>query len=504
MAFNFDLNSALAGAKTVSELVNAPREMAMREQMQAEQIASSQQQRALAGQQLEASKFDLGQKQKVVGDEAAVRAANSFLAQVDAYKIASIEKASPKSTAPPAEKWHAVAPIIQPGHIEVLKNSKDGGVSTVKQGDAIVAAATTLLQNPTPPTAEQINPIVDAAAKYQGQFQKEYDPNSFRGQLVNGKVVVYAKDHTGKEVEVDQSDPVNFLKSISSDNRILSSVVSGVNAGRALHGDATVRKELQDKSEWLTTLGKLEDQAVTPEIKQNISILKSIRPEAGMPMLAKLMEHSDSEMKTNRGMEAQALTAPIISLIKKNASGMVGSKAAEYISNPSQDVNDWMTNSANAASIAKIKALGFNPQDIIQNQLMGKSTLLEASEKIGKLRTEETTAAAHKKTSEAAIAAANKKGVTGESSEAIKATLASYDSELKGLLGNVMKTPAENARAEYLKGEVDRLRNALLTSKATPSGKRAVAIPSAIGTNSRLSGNVGLSALMDILGKNQK
>ena len=243
MAFNFDLNSALAGAKTVSELVNAPREMAMKEQMQAEQIASSQQQRALAGQQLEASKFDLGQKQAVATREGEMRGLQQQQGDVVAQikeKNRALDAIANDSAAPARERLSAFASKSTTG---------SGAIAAVKSGklpqlieDANYATQTysQLMKDPQSVTPEQKQGLLDSLGVYYGAYQREFNPDTFKATFDDSthKITITAKDAKGNTVPVDTIDnPSDAVKMYTSDINELRGVHDALTTQLAAKGD---------------------------------------------------------------------------------------------------------------------------------------------------------------------------------------------------------------------------------------------------------------------------
>lgn len=388
MAFDFDLNSALAGAKTAYELAAAPEEAAMKRRLQEEQIAASKQQRAT-------QEFALEEQKKQAGDRDALRNINTQLAGIEAMKQQATKIAADRTQPVDIRRQNAFN-LLQKGQIAVLKNNPGTfGSDVVDEGNKLATEYGQLvsaMQNNngqiTWDTKDKVADMVNRAAKYTGQYQTEYDKDTFRGQLMqDGSVNVYAKDKEGRDVLVDTyKNPHELATMIHSDNRALDAVSDALKVSAAKYGDTTW-KDIEAKNLHLTEVEKLENVMPTQALKQQAAILKSLNKEAYNAALPKLIEASNAYFSTKAGIEAKALISPYIKDVLKGMSKYKsGSEKLDYLNNVDLDLI------VPPEVQQKIAGLGGDVKGILTTELFGNKSLVERVGAAGKLKTDETEA----------------------------------------------------------------------------------------------------------------
>lgn len=402
MALNFDLNSALAGAKTVMELAQAPEEQALKNELARQQLAESK-------QRLEASQFELGEKQKEAGRLEEIRRLQGqqadYFSQIRAKQnqLDGIIKGNYDMKT----KLGAIVAKSGAGEIAAIKSGK--AQDLVDDASEAIATYTQLLKDPNSVTEVGRQSMLDSLGRYYGAYQNQYDPDSFTASFDPNthKVQITAKDKQGNGVLVDTiENPNEAMKMYRNDIAALREKNDVITAALAAKGDKNAQElvgkfydKLDKKSELLNYRDSLMD-IVPAQWKQILATVDNMPPEMA------LNTFNQALTDTNKVLSAKAnapLTAHITGLYSDfvaKTKNMNPAKKAAWIAD---NEGEFLKIVAADPKVQELAATANIPVEEAARTIYNRDRLVENYTKVSHAFSEQTKA-------NAALASASNKG----------------------------------------------------------------------------------------------
>ena len=486
----FDINAALAGANSAANLIDTMVYKPERDKL------------AMESQQLQnqAARFNLEQAQQTAGREQEIRTLQGQQGDLFAKlknKQTQLDSIMTNPNAPIKDRLTAVLNRADSGHIAALKNGNLG--TLVSDADNATKTYTGMLQNPASVTPESKKGMLDSFARYYGNMQSQYDPNSFTAEFDDSTHQITVK--SGNKVVDTIEDPNKAMMMMRNDVNELRGMHDSLTAALAAKGDKTAQETvakfyttLDEKDKILTQKDTLMKIA-TPSGKQLLSVVPYSDPETSRSIFKAVIDDSNKVLQTKANAPLTAyIEQQKVDFNKKLANKTFKQKFADvadqesaFINMINQDpkaqelaANSTMTTEDAARTI-------FNVKDVAARYEKGAELDIKEKEANAKLLSAEAT--------RKALAA---KSTEKTGTDNLVAVLTSKQKRYNELIKlGVLADESQRKEAQQLAYDMKNLERQITEASYTPSGKKS-AIPS-VGESQNKFGNLSQEQFNTIL-----